>query len=139
LRAIHIEDSRWPLVVLTFEGHPSDEDFSRYLGEMFGLLSRQERHAYVIDARRGALLSRALRRQQGEWLKEHKAAIQRFSLGTGVVIGSGVLRFVLATIHLIQPPIAPTVILPTIEEATAWAETRLREAGLALPPITRSR
>jgi hypothetical protein len=134
LSSIRVEDSRWPLVVVTFDGAPSEEEFSRYLEEMLGLLSRQERHAYVVDARRGTLLPRELRQRQGEWLRENKDEIRRHCLGTAVVINSGVLRFVLTTIYLIQAPVTPTVNFPTLEEATAWAEKQLRGAGLTPPP-----
>jgi hypothetical protein len=72
------------------------------------------------------LLPRGQRQRQGEWLKEHKEVISLYSAGTAIVMTSSVLRFVLATIYLIQPPFVPTEIFATMEQATAWVDECLK-------------
>jgi hypothetical protein len=125
--AIHFDESRWPLVILAFDGIPTDKEFEAYLSQMLLFFHRRERHGYVVDTRRGGLLPRGQRQRQGEWLKEHKELITLYSTRTAIVMTSPVLRFVLATIYLIQPPFVPTEIFSTMEQATAWVEGCLKE------------
>ena len=125
--AIQFDESRWPLVILTFDGVPTDAEFEAYLAQTLLLYARKQRHAYVVDTRKGGLLPRGQRQRQGEWLKEHKDLLALYSAGTAIVMTSSVLRFVLATIYLIQPPFVPTEIFATIEQATSWVEGCLKE------------
>jgi hypothetical protein len=133
MRSIEVNVERWPLVVVVFDGTPTQRDFDAFLGATLGILHRKQKHAYIVDARKGTMLPREMRQQQGEWLKTHKALIQSYSLGSAVVLKSSVLRFVLATIYLIQPPVSPTENFTTIEEATAWIQKILKAAGLSVP------
>lgn len=133
--SIQIDESRWPLVLITFQGVPSDEVFDEYLAGMRRLLDKKEKHVYLLDGRKGGLLSREQRIKQGRWLKENKEDIVLYSLGAAVVLNSAVLRFVLTTIFLIQSPLAPQVVVSTMEEGRAWTAERLWIAGLKIPSL----
>ena len=137
LGSVEINDRRWPIVVLIFEGVPSEEAFDSYLRELDRIYARGQRHVTIVDARKGGLIPRSMRRRQGEWLKENREVIERYSIGTVTVLGSPVLRFVLATIYLIQPPVVPNVIVSTWEEGLSWALAQLQKEGLRPPVIDR--
>jgi hypothetical protein len=133
LGSIQINTQRWPLIIVSFEGIPTQKEFDAYLDTMLGILNKQEKHGYVIDATRGGVLPRELRHQQGVWLKKYRDITTTYSLCTAIVLKSSALRFVLATIYLIQPPVVPTENFATLEEGIAWVEKNLKNAGIRLP------
>lgn len=131
---IRIDDRHWPLVVVTFEEAVSDEAFETYLAGMHRCLARGEPHGYLVDARKGTMISGPQRAAQSAWLKRHEVDIKRYSVGTAVVLRSAALRFVLSAMYLLQAPITPTESFGTVDEAHAWLATTFSRAGLMLPP-----
>lgn len=131
---IRIDDQHWPLVVVTFEGHAPPAAFGKFLTRMEECLARRERHAYLLDGRRGAMIDAQARQAQAEWLKRWRVELKQYSVATALLIDSAAVRFVLSAIYLIQAPVAPTETFATIDEAYAWLRPRFERAGLRLPP-----
>jgi hypothetical protein len=131
---IAIDDTRRPLIVVTFVGSATDAEFDAYLDAMAtSVLARRERTVTLLDATRSDATPAAQRRRQAEWLKTHDAELRRYSLGTAFVIRSPIVRGVLTAILWIQPMSVPYTVVATRNEGEAWAAEMLSRAGLRLP------
>jgi hypothetical protein len=129
-----IDVSRHPLVVITFVGATSEDDFDRYLEEMQRLvLSRRERNVTIIDGSRSERTTPLQRRKQADWMRTNDDMLRRYSLGTAFVISSPVVRGVLTAILWVSPMSAPHTVVATYEEAERWANAQLNAVGLAAP------
>lgn len=117
-----------------YQGSPSKSSFDAYLADMDRCLARKQRHGYLLDGREGAMLDGAQRDAQGAWLRERKDPLRQYSAGTGLVVRSAAVRFLLSAIYLIQPPVAPTSTFATVDEAYRWLATIFEKERLALPP-----
>lgn len=131
---ITIDESRRPIVLVTFVGTASDAEFDNYLrGMTEQILARREKTVTILDALRSDQTSAAQRRRQAEWLKSHAEDLRRYSLGTAFVIRSALVRGALTAIFWMQPLDRPHTIVASLEEAETWGRDRLREAGIVPP------
>jgi hypothetical protein len=121
--------SRWPVVVVALNGKPADPDVEQYLAELDQLLREDERGVLVVDTSRAELPTPEQRRRIGEWMRAHKAALAARGLGCVFVLPSGLFRFVLSSIFLIQRPPMPYAVVATLDEALAWARAQIRTVG----------
>lgn len=133
LGEIRLEE-HWPLVVVTFEGAASKASFDRYLKQMEGYLARGERHGYLLDGRDGAMLGAEERAAQGAWLKKHKEALKKQSVGSALVLRSAAARFIISAIYLVQAPVAPTESFASVDDAHRWLSGLFTKEGLRMPP-----
>jgi hypothetical protein len=131
--AIDTDESRWPLVVITFRGVPTDEEFEAYLEGQTRIVQRRERFASLVDARQAGQMPPVQRRIQAEWMQQHHDALRSFALGVSFAIESPIVRGVLTAILWLAPLPQPYYIAATMEDAERWAVGRLRAAGLAAP------
>ena len=134
MSSIEFDDSRFPIVRVTFVGVVTSEEFERYLDSMTKLLLRRQMNVMVLDASRAGLSPPIQRRRQAEWMKEHDAELRRYSKGTAFVITSTLVRGALTAILWLQPMPTPHVVVSTIEEAETWARSKLRDAGVEIRP-----
>lgn len=123
--AIRFETAHWPLLIVRFARHVTDDDFADYLDGMSAMLSRRERHALVLDASVGALPPVHRVRGQARWLREHRDAIAELCAGTVFVFRSRLFRHVMNAVFMLQPLPARFHVAHTIDEAAAWAAERL--------------
>lgn len=137
--AIHIDDSRFPLVVIRYVGSTSDQEFEQYLSQMEELvLARRATNAVILDASKADAASATQRRMQAEWMKAHETTLRRYSVGNAFVITSTVVRGALTAIFWLQPPAVPSDVFSTYAAAEAWALERLAAAGAAIPGLRRA-
>ncbi len=127
--AIHIDDSRHPLVIVTFTGVATDAEFETYLDEMKRNLERRRPTAMVLDATNAGSTPPTHRRRQAEWLKEHEALLKQYSAGTAFVITSPLVRGALTAILWVQPMPASHTVVATRHEAEKWAIEQLTRRG----------
>jgi hypothetical protein len=123
--AVRFDRSRWPIVVAELEGKPTDDDLEAYLRGLGELLQEATRGVLVIDMTRALPSAPEQRRRIGEWMRAHKTQMAERGLGAAFVIPSGLFRFVLSSIFLIQRPPMPYTVVATLAEALAWARARL--------------
>lgn len=136
---IHVDASRLPLVVLRFEGAPSDEEFSRYLDEVAREVFALDRpHGMLVDAARLTSMSAKQRRMQADWMAKHDATVRRNSAGNALVITSPLIRGALTAILWIRPMPSEHVVVSTYAEAEHWILAKLRARGLSVPGVGRS-
>jgi hypothetical protein len=134
MAVIEVDESRYPLVVVTFVGQVAEYEFDRYLQTMSRVLQRQARNAIVFDASRAASPNAMRRSKQAAWLKSHRDLIQKYSCGSAFVIASAIVRGGLTAILWVSPIPGAHTVVGTLAEAETWATDRLRAAGVAVPP-----
>lgn len=131
---IDVDESRFPLVVVSFRGVVSDEKFDAYLASMTRRLRRQERYATLIDATQAGQIPALQRKKQAEWQRDHTELLRAYTVGTAFVLGSPIIRGFLTAILWLQPLPSPHHVATTLDEAERWATEQLRAAGLGVPP-----
>jgi hypothetical protein len=130
---IRIDDSRFPLVLVTFQGPATDDEFDAYLGGMSRILEGRKRNVTILDARLAASPPAKQRAKQADWLKTNRVLLQQYSCGSVFIIKSTMIRGALTAILWIAPMSVPHAVVSTLEEAERWALGRLREEGVSLP------
>ncbi|HEX3771641.1 MAG TPA: hypothetical protein VHV30_12275 [Polyangiaceae bacterium] len=136
MASIVVDDSRFPLVRVTFDGAVADHVFDAYLHALSRVLSRRAKNVIVFDALRAPPPTAKERAKQAAWLKQHRDVIERFSCGSAFVIKSAIVRGGLTAILWIAPIPGAHTVVATVAEAEAWALARLRDAGVTFgaPP-----
>ena len=124
MRCYSIDESRYPLVVVTARGEISLEDFQQYLVDIERVI-RRGRQAHVLDFREARVPSAEVRRGKAEWFKTHERLMKENVAGTAVVFHSPLFRIMLSSIMLIVPIPVPFSTHGLLEEGVAWAERQL--------------
>lgn len=127
MAAIRIDDARFPLVVIVFEGIADDREFAGYLAWMDQQLTRRVRCAFVLDATRAGRSPATQRRKQAEWMKANEPTLKKYSAGYAFVIDSALVRGALTAILWLQPMPAAHIVVATIQEAELWASNQLAQ------------
>lgn len=133
---VRVDESRFPLVDVTFSGTISDEEFRDYLKQMTDLVTRGKRNVVIIDATKAGRTPPVQRKLQEEWLDRHRAELEKSSLGTAFVITSPMVRGLLTAIFWLTTMPSEHVVVGSYEEAERWAFERLRSVGIE-PPAPR--
>ncbi|NUP13162.1 MAG: STAS/SEC14 domain-containing protein [Polyangiaceae bacterium] len=123
--SIRIDDDRTGMLVVTFVGTVSDDEFKRYLDEVGAPLQRRAPYAVVLDARASDRTPAVQRKLQADWLTQHRSELARYCVGNAFVITSPLVRGVLTAILWLQPLPVPYVVCSSLEAARKWARDRL--------------
>ncbi len=130
---IQFDQSRWPLVVVTHHGAPTDEEFDAYLLKLKENLDRAVRErmktVLIFDATHASGSSAKQRQKQAAWMKQHEAPSRLHSAGYAFVIPSTVVRGALTAILWLSPMPAPYVVVATLGEAESFCFKMLSEAS----------
>jgi hypothetical protein len=131
--SIHVDLSRPQIMLVTFDGGVTDEQFEDYLRGMSKNLQRRTRTVTILDARRAVRTPPKQRKRQADWLIENDLLLKQFSAGSAFVITSPIVRGVMTAILWISPLPTPHTVVGTLSEAELWASDRLRTYGISLP------
>jgi len=123
-RCYRIDDSRFPLVVVTARGEIPFDDFQQYLIDIERVI-RRGRQAHVLDFREANVPSAEVRRAKAEWFKKNKKLMEQNVAGTAVVFLSPLFRFMLSSIMLIVPIPVPFSTHKELEDGIAWSQRQL--------------
>ncbi|HSN92886.1 MAG TPA: hypothetical protein VLS93_16770 [Anaeromyxobacteraceae bacterium] len=124
-----VDVSRWPLVILTYQGRPTNEALEAHLAEIEQtVLARRERFAQVIDQRGGARPDPMQRAIIASHQGRMADAYSRQCAGEAYV-ASQELRGAMTAVFWREPPRYPVKFFDTLEEAVAWALERLAAPG----------
>jgi hypothetical protein len=126
MRCYSIDESRFPLVVVTGHGEIPFEDFQQYLVDIEKII-RRGRQAHVLDFRDAQVPSAEVRRGKAEWFKKHKQLMVDNVAGTAVVFHSPLFRFMLSSIMLIVPIPVPFSTHGVLEDGIAWSQRQLEK------------
>lgn len=129
---IHVDLTRLPLVVCTFEGASSDAEFVEYLDALTVIAGRARKTAVVLDLTQSTPAPASQRKLQTDWLKQHERELGERSVGTAFCFSSSIFRFVLSGLLMTQKMPTPYAVCSTRKEAVRWATDQLREAGVAI-------
>ncbi len=133
-RARHNDKSRWPLLVIKFDGDATDAEYAASLAERTVLLHQRQKYCVLLDGTTCGAMPASQRKLEADWTREHHALLAQFLVGIVFVSKSPLLRAALTAILWLQPFAWPHTIVSTLAEADAWASERLRAVGLRAPP-----
>jgi len=124
-----VDTSRWPLVLLTFSGKPTDQQVADHLKEIEErVLGRRERFVQIVDQRRGEPPDAVQRALIAEHQKEMEHVYRRCCLGEAYVVSPETQRAMVAVFWMAKP-LYPYTFLESLGEAIEWAQQKLKEAG----------
>ena len=122
------------MIVVTFEGSTTDAEFTRFLQRLDGTTQRSFRQntrvAFVMDTRKGHVVSAAQRRALGAWMIANDAASRATCAAFAFVIPSAIIRGALTAVLWIASMPAPHRVVPEIGEGLSYAREQL---GMATP------
>jgi len=121
-----LDDSTWPLVVVTFGDAMSNDEIAGYFERLRVLLKRRERFAVVLDARRVRMVDAVRRKMHGDFLASIDGP-DRFVAAAALVVEEEVQRGLLTAIFWIHKPKFPIERFEGLGEAMLWARDRVRE------------
>ncbi len=136
LRPRNVDKTRWPLLVIKYHGDATDAEYAAMLVERTTLLRRREKYAVLLDASTCGDMPASQRKLEADWSRENHDQLAQFLIGIVFVFKSPLLRAALTAIFWLHPFSWPYVILPTLQEADAWASERLRAIGKPVPPAS---
>lgn len=132
-----VDESRFPLVVVTFREVADDREFDAYLDRMSALVRRQKKNVVILDASEAGAAPASQRKKQADWITQNSELLRAHSLGTAFVISSPLVRGMLTAIFWLQPMPNPHAVVGTYAEAERWAIEQLARVGLTAPPAAR--
>jgi len=137
---VTIDLSFMPIFMVVHEGVLTDREFKDYLRDVERTLYGPDAKMRVLvqDARTSGQVPAIQRKMQADWLKQHEARLRDLTLGSAFVIDSALVRGLLTAILWLQPLPMPHEVCATIEGALDWADTKLKDRGLAVTPALRS-
>ncbi|MCC6807637.1 MAG: hypothetical protein IT381_09455 [Deltaproteobacteria bacterium] len=123
---IAVDESRYPVVTMTFPELPSDEDIQDFIAVNLRLLAKKERHATVVDMRPIAEAAPQQRRMTADYVRQNYAALQQWRAGVAFVSSSRFTRGIVAAVMWLQRPPYEWAVVASVEAGIAWCEARLR-------------
>jgi hypothetical protein len=99
---IDIDTSLWPVVRVTPYGNLTDADYEAMFKSFDTLWRRRERMLSLTDTRKSGNATPKQRQMIGEWLKTNTNTMERYSLGSVVLVESTLVRGALTAIDWIS-------------------------------------
>lgn len=127
------DESLWPIVIHETVGVPPESDVIRMLARSDACLARREKYIVIFDSSRAGSTPGYLRDASIRWLKDNRGELERWCLGSALVVRSPALRFLMSTVLLMTSHTVPQEVFPTFDKAMDWAEAKLRAADVAYP------
>lgn len=123
--AIDTDETRWPVVVHTTVGTPTDAQVDAFIARADAILRRRTPHVVVFDNSNAGKASAYMRQRSMDWLRENGPLMTQHCAGVALVFRSAALRFVMSTVMLVTSHAAPYEVCATLPEALGWAERQL--------------
>jgi hypothetical protein len=120
------DESQWPLVLTSWRGTPSDDEFNAMLARVDGWLARRETFALLVDARGVGGFSPEQRRRVIAHMKANVELTQRYLIQAAVIDGL-MQRTLFYGVNLLFPNRFPSRVFAEPEAARAWLLQMLAE------------
>ena len=130
---IDVDDSSFPMGVVSHHGSPSDEQYQDYLLVLEDMYARREPFALVIDATEAERPSARQRKVMDAWRNANDDVIQTYNVGTSFVFSSPWMRMAVTAMRMLTPLPCPCDVFATRDEAKTWASQRLRQSEVPAP------
>ncbi len=126
MAAPSLDDSTWPIVVVTFGEAMSPDEAEGYFERLRGYMKRRERFAVVLDLRRASQVDAVRRKLHADFLASIDG-IDRFVSAAAIVADDELHRGLLTAIFWMHKPRFPIERFEGLGEAMLWARDRVRE------------
>jgi hypothetical protein len=124
-----VDVKRWPIVVLTCVGSATDEQLNEHLREIEEkVLARAKPFVQIIDQRRAEWPNAIQRGIIADHQARMDAVYRKYCLGEAYIVNAEWRKAMTAVFWLAKPPY-PYVFLDTFDQATEWANARIKEAA----------
>lgn len=132
---IRLDVSQFPVVVTTLVDAMEEAELSSYLDDFLAkTVAKRQPFVSIVDATQlHAMPSARARRTIADWENRHAEEGSRYNLGVAVISESALIRGAMTALQWLSPPRVPTVFVPTMEKAYAFAGERLATVGVRLP------
>lgn len=123
---LSVDLARWPIVLLTYAGTPTDDAVRAHLAEVEDkVLARRQPFVQIIDQTRGAPPDPIQRALIVDHQKRMRDAYAAYCLGEVYVAPPDVRGAMVAVFWMEQPPY-PHAFVGNLAEALVWARARFR-------------
>lgn len=128
---VTVDDDRWPVLVVTQRVEQLTDaerlqslELSNSVLQSHGL----DRYAMVLDNRKAGPLPATQRKMMAEYMERHAMRARSRCVCTAFVSDSIMMRGVLTAIMWLRKPDVETQVFGDLDDAIAWARTRLKGA-----------
>lgn len=115
---------------MRMQGTPGLAAMQAHLAEMTEILAQNQRYGMLVDLRDSGGLPREALMENAAWNRQNRAAIERLTVGSAIVIKGAVTRAALSAALWMQPIPGPYAIFQDYALAEKWLRGALREARL---------
>jgi hypothetical protein len=131
---IRTDDSRWPLVVITFTQGFTNEDLERCFEANAELFERGEKFVTLRDLRNVMAMPTPVQREMARrWQARVRDELPRLCLGVAIVSDSAFIRGLVTAIAWASAPVIPEETVPTLSAGVDWCLHLLEENGVKVP------
>lgn len=146
---IDVNYERRPLIVATFFGSPTDQQFAEYLEalakNLMECIRTGKKTALLLDTTYAPIpASAGKRKQQADWLEKYSRELGIACVGTAFVIQSTLVRGAMTAVFWLQRLPYPHTVAASYEQGEAWCIEQLAASGLSVqargqqgPPVMR--
>jgi hypothetical protein len=132
MQPIRVDDTQWPLVIITFEGRSDRAALDAWLSRMDEVHSRGKRFVMIAHIQLHSPDFSHIARM-GAWTNANKERTRKWCGGVAVVLASPAYRFLVSAYYLVVAPACPMSVFDDAPSAKAWLRQRLVEERLAIP------
>ena len=126
---VRIDESAFPLVVISYVGEVSDVEFEAYLARLSVIIQRclrdRTRYAFIFDGRQNAFATARQREMQGVWIERNFELARQATVGYAFVLNSAIARGVLTSVLWFSPLPREHLVTDKIGDALQWARVQL--------------
>jgi hypothetical protein len=127
------DESKFPLVHVTFHDLMNEVEFEESLAKFEQLLSGARQFAIVVESHHSKLTPFSQIRRQAEMVKRTREQAKRLMRGVAMVFPSPVMRGVLKVLLSLAPFPIPYALFDNVPEAEAWARGCLGKDATRAP------
>lgn len=120
-----LDDSSWPMLVVTLPPTPTDEDLVAYLKQLGTYRQRRQPYVLLIDATYAMSFSPRQRKLQAEHVRQGLPITRIYLKGIAYVAQSAIKRGMITALHWLVTPPAPHDVFATRAQAEPWLMQRL--------------
>jgi hypothetical protein len=131
-RSIELDTSKFPLVVVTFDGVQTAEEIEAYLTAFDKVHARRELFALIVHMKKYSTETK-LRDRMGKWMRDCEPITRKYCVCTAMVTASTGFRFVLSALFLVKPLVVPYKVCADVDEALLFVRSEAAKRQLSLP------
>ena len=124
-----------PLFVITMIGVRPEASVDAFLRRLDTIVRRGKPYALLLDYGHAEVSTRAVWEKYAAFMREHRAAIERYCVGSAIVVRDSKIRSSISAIAWMEPIRGPHAVCQDYAAAVQWLRERFRETGLPFPRV----